>query len=278
MPVTQRSRRRISGQIAGVVLVFFGVLFMFATLQRQLIYYPEVVAEATLLDTASRIGMEDWRDANGQLVGWRSRSTDNRARRVVVFHGNAGHALYRHYYAAGFLGQGADWQVYLFEYPGYGARSGVPSEESIKATATDALEEMLARDPGPLYLVGESLGSGVATFLAGKFNKQVGGLLLVTPFTTLPDVAGKHYGLLPVRAMLSERYDSLKSLRQYHGPVAFLIAARDEIVPADLARRLYNSYGGPKWLHEQPGAGHNTLDFDPSAPWWRELLAFWHAH
>jgi hypothetical protein len=61
----------------------------------------------------------------------------------------------------------------------------------------------------------------------------------------------------------------------YDGPVAFLVAGNDEIVPATLARRLYESYRGPKWLFEQPDAGHNTLDFDPSAPWWQEVTEFW---
>ena len=75
--------------------------------------------------------------------------------------------------------------------------------------------------------------------------------------------------------MLSERYDSQEALTRYEGPVAFLIAGNDEIVPAALGRKLYDGYQGPKWLREQAGAGHNTLDFDPRAQWWRELEEFW---
>ena len=247
---------------------------MFATLQRQLIYYPESAPEEALLETASRIGLLDWRDGSGQLIGWRTRPAGDAPRRVVVFHGNAGHALYRDYFAAGFLAQGVEWQVYLFEYPGYGARPGSPSEPGIKNAATDAIQGLLADDPRPLYLTGESLGGGVATYLASTFPEQVGGLLLVTPFTSLPDVAGQHYGLLPVRALLSERYDSQEALGHYNGPVAFLIAGSDEIVSAALGHKLHESYRGPKWLREQAGAGHNTLDFNPAAMWWREVAEF----
>lgn len=275
MRMMQQSKRRISGQVAGVSLVVIGGLFMFAKLQRQLIYYPETAPEATLLAAANHIGMEGWRNANGQLIGWRTRPTGGDARRVVVFHGNAGYALHRQYYAAGFLAQGAGWQIHLFEYPGYGARPGAPSETEIKGAAVDAVQEMLAQDPRPIYLVGESLGSGVATFLAAFFTKQVAGVLLVTPFTSLSDVASEHYGMLPIRALLSERYDSMEALGQYQGPVAFLIAANDEIVPAALGHQLHDSYQGPKWLREEPGAGHNTLDFDPAAPWWVEVTRFW---
>lgn len=274
----QGRQRRISGQIAVVLLVFIGGLFMLATLQRQLIYFPEVAPESTLIDTANGLGLVGWRDAGGELIGWRTAPRGDNARRIIVFHGNAGYALHRQYYAKGFLAQGPEWQVYLFEYPGYGARPGKPSESHIKAAATRALEVLLADDPAPVYLVGESLGSGVASYLAGRFRAQVAGILLVTPFTSLVDVAGTHYGMLPVRALLSERYDSVEALSTYEGPTALLIAGADDIVPADLGRALHDSYTGPKWLHEQPRAGHNTLNFTPSAPWWRDVTQFWQSH
>ena len=261
-----------------MVLVFIGGLFMLASLQRQLIYFPEVASESTLLNTAGRLGMQEWRNAGGQLIGWCTASTLEHAKRVVVFHGNAGYALHRQYYAAGFAARGAGWQVHLFEYPGYGARTGKPTERDIKEKATEALEELLAHDPSPVYLIGESLGSGVATFLAGNFKQQVAGILLVTPFTSLSDVASHHYGMLPIRALLSERYDSVEALSSYSGPAAFLIAANDEIVPAILGRTLHDSYRGAKLLREQAGAGHNTLDFAPDADWWSEVVQFWQSN
>ncbi len=247
---------------------------MFAALQRQLIYYPEQASEAQLLQLARAAGLEDWRDRAGQLVGWRTPTRRSGVRRVVVFHGNAGHSLYRQYFADGILALDNGWQVYLFEYPGYGARPGSPSEGNIQAAALDALNELLAADPSPVYLVGESLGSGVATNLAGRLPAQIAGLLLVTPFTSLTDVAAGHYSWLPVRALLRDRYDSQRYLQDYSGPVAFLLAGSDEIVPAALGRALHESYAGPKWLHEQAGAGHNTLDLDPAATWWREATDF----
>lgn len=247
---------------------------MFTSLQRQLIYYPQVEPEEVLLQVAASLGLRDWRDENGRLIGWRSSDPGGGARRVVVFHGNAGYALHRDYYVAGFLAQPQNWEVYLFEYPGYGARPGEPSESGIKAAAVEAVELLLSHGAGPLYLVGESLGSGVASYLSSRYPEQVSGLLLVTPFTSLVDVAAHHYSFLPVRALLGERYDSGKALRHYRRPVAFLVAGSDEIVPPTLGQRLYDSYRGPKWLHVEPGAGHNTLPFYPAAGWWREVTQF----
>ena len=247
---------------------------MFATLQRQLVYFPQVEAEENLLRVASRVGLLDWRDEQDALIGWYSRPAADKPRRVVVFHGNAGYALQREYYVSGFRAQGRDWEVYLFEYPGYGARPGEPSESDIKQAAAAAVGLLLADRSGPLYLVGESLGSGVATYLAARFSDAIDGMLLVTPFTSLADVAAHHYRFLPVRALLSERYDSVEFLSQYSGPVAFLLAGNDEIVPPALGRQLYDGYQGPRWLHVEPGAGHNTLSFSPAAGWWREMSRF----
>lgn len=247
---------------------------MFSTLQRQLIYFPQAAAEGELERAAARMGLQDWRDDKGRLIGWRSRPGAGEVRRVVVFHGNAGYALHRYYYVAGFLAQAQAWEVYLFEYPGYGARPGEPSESGIKAAATEAVKSLLADDRGPLYLVGESLGSGVASHLAALFPEQIDGMLLVTPFTSLADVAAHHYRFLPVRALLSEHYDSVQPLSRYRGPVAFLLAGSDEIVPPALGMRLYDGYQGPRWLRVESGARHNTLDFSASGDWWREMSRF----
>jgi pimeloyl-ACP methyl ester carboxylesterase len=268
-----KTGRKISGQIALYALAILGGVVMFATLQRQLIYFPQVEPEGHLLRTASRIGLLDWRDRRGELIGWRTAHAGKNARRLVVFHGNAGYAMHRTYYAAGFLALDSDWEVYLFEYPGYGARPGKPSEDGIKKAAVEALESLLEADPAPVFLVGESLGSGVAAYLAARFPAQVGGMLLVTPFTSLADVAAHHYGMLPVRALLTERYDARDALGHYRGPVAFLLAGSDEIVPVDLGRQLYDDYPGPKWLRVEPGAGHNSLSFNPGDGWWREVEA-----
>ncbi len=56
--------------------------------------------------------------------------------------------------------------------------------------------------------------------------------------------------------------------------VAFLLAGRDEVVSSELGQQLYDSYSGPKWLHVEVHAGHNTLPYSPDAPWWGEVSTF----
>ena len=250
------------------------VIGMFTALQRQMIYHPVVAGERALLAEAARLGLRPWRDERGDLIGWRRESTGDGARRMVVFHGNAGHALQRNYYVQGLRSLGQDWEVYLFEYPGYGARPGSPSEDAIKSSAERAVRLLLGDGAHPVYLLGESLGSGVAAHLAAVFPTQVAGLLLVTPFTSLVEVAVHHFRWLPVRTLLQERFDSVAALSHYWGPIAFLLAGQDEVVPNELGQRLHDQYRGPKWLRVIPGVGHNTLPLYPGADWWREAAAF----
>jgi len=257
-----------------VVIFALGVFIMLAALQRQLIYFPSKAQVDELSGLASRMGLQAWRDDAGKAIGWRTPGDPGARYRMLVFHGNAGYALNRGYFVTGLRALGNQWDVFLFEYPGYGAREGTPSEVSFQAAATQALEGLLAADSRPVFITGESLGSGVASFLASRFPADVAGLLLVTPFSSLVDVAAHHYPFLPVRALLTERYDSREALSHYGGPVAFLLAGRDEVVTSELGRQLYDSYSGPKWLYVEAYAGHNTLPYSPGAPWWGEVSDF----
>jgi hypothetical protein len=269
-----KNHSKSSLQKLALVIFALGALLMLTALQRQLIYFPGRADADELAELASRLGQQVWHDDTGSPIGWRSLAPSKARNRMLVFHGNAGYALDRQYFVAGLQALQEQWDVFLFEYPGYGARPGTPSEESFKAAAVDALKALLAADSRPVFITGESLGSGVASHLAATFPKQVAGLLLVTPFSSLMDVAAHHYPILPVRLLLSERYDSREALSHYAGPVAFLLAGRDEVVPIELGQQLYDSYAGPKWLRVEAHAGHNTLPYHPGAPWWQEASTF----
>ncbi len=140
------------------------------------------------------------------------------------------------------------------------------------AAAEEALRNVPA-DGRPLFVAGESLGTGVAAALAARHPERVAGLLLITPFLNLADVGRRHYPWLPVRLLLRDRYDSRAALRRYRGPAAFLLADHDEVVSAESGRLLYESYQGPKRLWRQAG-GHNTINYSPNAAWWRETAKF----
>ena len=126
----------------------------------------------------------------------------------------------------------------------------------------------------PVYLLGESLGTGVACYLAGAFPSVIKGMVLIAPYNSLTDVACHHMPIFPVKWMLWDRFDSARHLAGYHGPVGILLAGQDVVVPERFGRKLFEGYHGPGKLWEFPHAGHEDLPDQPES-WWRELLKYW---
>ncbi len=245
--------------------------------QDMFVYHPVTEAESVLLEQAESLGIEPWPEPGEARMGWHAPASDDVDYRVVVFHGNGGHALHRDYLVRGFqsMDDGSRWSVYLAEYPGYGSRPGSPSEEALVESGIEAVQRLLGEDAEtPIYLVGESLGSGVASQVAARFGETVPAVLLITPFTNLEDAGATTFPRFLVRSLLRDRYDNEQALESYQGRVGVLLAGRDRVVPAELGRRLYDGYDGPKRLWVQEDADHNSLDYSPTSPWWKELGDF----
>lgn len=253
------------------------MIAFFAAFQRRLIYYPSTGTADALKEMAQAEGFEPLRNPDGETIAYLHSPRDGAVPEAVfiVFHGNAGFALHRSYYRDALRELSAGrWACVVLEYPGYGARPGSPSKGSLEAAAAEILEVVLARHPVPVYLIGESLGSGVATSLAASHPDKVSGLILVTPFTSLAEVGRHHYPFLPVRLLLRDNFDNVRNLKHYGGPVAVILAEDDRIIPAEIGRKLHDAYEGPSRLWTQPGTGHNTLDLNPQNPMWKEMGEF----
>jgi pimeloyl-ACP methyl ester carboxylesterase len=270
------SIRRFLIRLLRTYLLLVAVIF-FA--QRWMIYHPFRGSETEIVREAKSEGLMPLRDDSGQIIGWRRdvARTEKPANKLIVFHGNAGNALYREPYVAGFesLNEGRTWEVFLFEYPGYGARSGKTNRESFNSAANAAVKQLLAMDDRPLFVLGESLGSGVACDVAAIESSGIRGIALVTPFARLAEVAQSAVPFVPAGLMLRDRWDNLAALTQSRGPVAVLIAGCDEVVGCDQGERVFASLEGrPKKRWFFPKARHNTLEFQTSAAWWAEVSEF----
>ncbi len=189
---------------------------------------------------------------------------------VLIVYGNGSCATACAHYAD-VLQDVAAFDVFIVEYPGYADRPGSPSQKSLFGAADEAFQ-LLATN-GPVYVVGESLGTGVAAYLAGTHPTQVAGVVLLAPYNRLTDVAQYHMPLLPVHLLLVDRFPSEDYLNNYHGPVAVLVAGQDQVVPEKFGRRLYDKYTGAKRLWEFPGDDHGTIMFRlPNV--WQQIITF----
>jgi pimeloyl-ACP methyl ester carboxylesterase len=251
--------------------IYAGLCLLAFLTQRRMMYLPDRETEPEALQRAVGVRLVSWQDAQGKLLGWR-RAARLGGPRVLVLHGNAGDALGR----AGYLPvlEAAGFEGVLLEYPGYGPRDGERSEASLVADARAALRRLKEESAAPVILLGESLGSGVAVQVAAAEPKSVAGLLLAAPFARMTEVAAHHYPYLPMSLILRDRWDSLRAIHGYQGPVAIVVAGQDEVVGAAQGRRLAQGAAGPVRVWEVPQAAHNELPLIPGHPPWFEALAF----
>ncbi len=243
--------------------------------QRHMLYFPSAMAETEQLAYAPGAGLEPWHDAAGKRIGWKREGHEpsGPAQRWLVLHGNAGLAVQRAYWVDALerVSTGRALSVYILEYPGYGRRDGKPTQSSLTAAALAAFDAV-SSDGKRTFLLGESLGCAVAAQVARVRPERVGGVVLVSPFNRLADVAGYHYSWLPVRWLVRDPWKSDEALQGYAGPVAILAAEKDSVVPAIFAQRLHAGLAGRKWLQVIPGEDHNMFVFDQA--WFRDAVGF----
>jgi fermentation-respiration switch protein FrsA (DUF1100 family) len=241
--------------VAGAYALFAAGMYAF---QRRLLYVPQPFGSA---DPASH--GTDLQEIVGQahdgvsVHHWLNPAAQRERVGLVVFHGNAGNLEMS---AEKFLGFADDGRaVVLSNYRGYSGAAGRPTEAGLYADARallDRLEES-GYPASRLVLYGESLGSGVATRLASE--RQVAGLVLEAPFTSIAAVAQRKYWYLPAYWLTRDRFDNLSRIGRVEAPVLILHGERDRVIPVSHAHRLARAAKRPCELFVFPDAGHADL-------------------
>ena len=265
--------RSVRSLLLAAVLVLIGV----AAAQDRLLYYPAPASVGEMLAATGSPGVRAW-PTNDNLRGLLAEAVAPAPAATfrgtaIVFHGNAGHAGHRGYYIEALSRQGL--RVILAEYPGYGARTGKLGETSLVADTVATITQVRREFGGPLYLVGESLGAGVVAAAVAQISTRgetIDGVLLITPWDTLANVAAHHYPWLPVRWLLSDRYDSVANLQAYAGPIVVVLAAADRVVPARFGQALIDALPGRAYRIVIEGADHNDWTDHVDATWWQAAM------
>ena len=246
--------------IAGTGLGFLALVYVF---QDRLLYFPQ---RATVEEVTGP-GLRPWPSAQ-DFRGLAAEPAGAVRGTAIVFHGNAGHAGHRSFYADALTPLG--WRGILAEYPGYGPRAGKPGERSLVDDATETVALAHHQYGEPLLLVGESLGAAVAAAAGQRQQERTAGLLLITPWDRLAQVASHHYPWLPVKWLLRDQYDTATRLAGFDRPVVVAVAGQDSIVPARFGAALHAALRGPKHLLRIDGAGHNDWLDRVDVAWWQQ--------
>ena len=238
--------------VLALCVVYFG--------QRKLIYLPDPTrvqpGEVGLADVAERV----LKTPDGaRVVAWYGKARPGQPT-LLYFHGNGGSLSIRAERIRRFMGEG--WGVYMMTYRGYGGSTGKPTETHNVADARLAYGALVLEGvaPGSIIAYGESLGTGIATRIA--IERQVAGLILESPYTSIVDVAAQAYPFLPVRLFLVDRYETSRYIPNVKVPLLILHGERDGVVPVAMGRELARLANEPKRLVVFPEGRHSNLYVD----------------
>jgi len=263
MPIT-----RFMTLLSLYLLVLLAVFF----LQRHMIYFPERYNSGQYRQLLTSLNLKTWPSENNFHAIVSDMPLSAVKGTVVVFHGNAGSAVHRTYYIEAL--QHLGYRVIIAEYPGYGGRPGTPSEAELIKDGIKIIKLAWKAYHEPLFLCGESLGSGVVSGIVASNAAPIKGLLLITPFDALANVAQHHYWFFFAKWLLRDKFNNVRNLSKFTGNTAFILAGQDEIIPEASTMALFKVLSGPKKLWRFEQSGHNTLPLAATNAWWQEAMLF----
>lgn len=252
-------------QILLYLLIFYLLCTLFMYLrQDSFIFYPTAAKH----EGQSYHKVVDYHLQRGSvdLRGWLVNPGFVREKLLIYYGGNAEDV---------FLNieeyQGIQAATLFVAYRGYGPSTGKPGEAEFFADALAVLDDMdNTYVPKEIYLIGRSLGSGVACHVAAQ--RPVRGAILVTPYDSIENVAKSHYPWLPIGQLLKHRFVSLDALPLIQCPLLVLYGGRDRVIPPERTENLIRHIQGEREVVFIAKADHGTIEMYPE--YWQALLSF----
>jgi uncharacterized protein len=240
------------------LISYCGICLALYIFQRSLIYFPQ---PRSLGPTESAIVLNSGKE---QIVISTRPLASSKA--VIYFPGNAEDPSSQ---LAQFAKAFPDRAVFLMHYRGYGSSTGNPQQEGLFQDAM-ALYDLVSKSHPDVVVIGRSLGSGIATFLASQ--KKVERLVLVTPYASVLGVAEKRFSWLPIQFLLKDRFESTQYAPQIQANTVVLIAQSDSVIPRwstdELVRALPKNLVSISVLD---GTNHNSIAQHPN--YFRQMKA-----
>jgi fermentation-respiration switch protein FrsA (DUF1100 family) len=253
-------------RLFGIFICIFAIYVVFLAAlvvgQRNLMYFPD----AADFDPA-KVGLPGftrltYRTADGvDIHGFYAPPIQPHRLTLIFFQGNAGSLGWRaekikHWRRYGF-------GVMLATYRGYAGNKGTPTEAGLYYDARAAIAALkpFGVTRNNMIFYGESLGTGIATQMAAE--DPPAGVILETPYTSLPDVGTIRYPLVPIFWIMQDKYMSIDKIAHIKSPLLVIQAGKDHVIPPILAQRLFNAANPPKNFITNPSADHNTVYASP---------------
>ncbi len=176
----------------------------------------------------------------------------------------------------------------IFHYSGYGRSAGATTPANLRQDTVAAYAELqrLVPDDRPPFLLGLSLGTGIAIDAAPHLEPPASGVILCEAFTSLRDAAGAvgdHIPLPPsfirrLARLMPHVYRTAASIGLVKSPLLIVHSDADELFPVAMAREILAAaqLAGNReaQIFVPTGFAHNDAFARPSLDYWQPILDF----
>lgn len=243
-------KETISLVIATGVFIYVGLCIFLYFAQRSYLYQPTQEIDKADVDEIRII-------SHGESIKvWQI--NPDRLKAIIYFGGNAENVYWN---ITEFQKIFSDYSVYLVNYRGYGGSSGIPTEAGLLEDAVNIFD-VLRSNHENISVIGRSLGTGIATYLASV--REIEKMVLVTPFDSIVNIAKRGFPIFPVSLFLKDRYDSINYAGLVKAETLVIVAENDEVISRENSERLISAFSSSKLFVEIiEDATHNSIGNTP---------------
>ena len=227
--------------------------------QRSLLYFPQV-EDRNYSKQFQQFEIE-FKHGDVRLHGWGNIQNVHSQNPLLIYYGGNGDEASRN---LPLISEFGVQNFLIMNYRGYGRSHGAPEEQDLKNDALYIFDEVSKQydiDSDSIILLGRSLGTGIATYLASE--RDVKKVVLITPYDSIVNVAKNQFPLFPVSLLMHQRFESNKLAPLIEEPVLCLIAEYDQIIPSQHANQLCDVWKGKMQKQTFAKATHNDITRHP---------------
>lgn len=196
--------------------------------------------------------------AGNKLNGWMLKSKTVQATHTLLHcHGNAGSILGQFAAVKPLLKEG--FQIFVFDYSGYGFSEGEATRKNLLTDAADAVVYLKTRADvknKKLILYGQSYGGHLSACIAAKVQNDIDALVVEGGFSNHKDLSAtgaKPFIAFMSRIFVKEIYAATKEIRKFKKPVLIIHSSEDKVIPFAMGKKVFDKANTPKEFFEVKG-------------------------
>jgi len=230
--------------LLGIFIFYFAIVIYTYIFQRNLLYHPNEnnYSDNELISNLKKVKIKT--KDNIELKSWYYSKNSNDYKTILFLHGNAGDLENRIYKINHFIDMKVNFLIIAWR--GFSGNKGKPTEKGLYEDAMSAVRWLKSNgvNENKIILYGESLGTAVAVEIAQ--NKNFGGIVLESPFTSMVAAGKEKYPFLPVNILLKDKYESDKKIKNIKIPILIMHGKVDKIVPFYMGKKMFDLANSPK--------------------------------